>query len=55
MIFTGEPENSMNTPLIIFDTDMDTDCDDAGALAILYEYVKRQKAELLGHMVIWKL
>ena len=35
-------------PFIIFDTDMDTDCDDAGALAILYEYVKRGKAELLG-------
>lgn len=38
----------MNKPLIIFDTDMDTDCDDAGALALLYEYVCRDKAELLG-------
>lgn len=35
-------------PMVIFDTDMDTDCDDAGALAIVYEYVKRGKAELLG-------
>ncbi len=35
-------------PLIIFDTDMDTDCDDAGALAMLYEYAKRGKADLLG-------
>lgn len=35
-------------PLVIFDTDMDTDCDDAGALALLYEYVKRGRAELLG-------
>lgn len=35
-------------PLLIFDTDMDTDCDDAGALALLYEFVKRGKAELLG-------
>ena len=35
-------------PLIIFDTDMDTDCDDAGALALMFEYVKREKAELLG-------
>lgn len=34
--------------LIIYDTDMDTDCDDAGALAIIYEYVKREKAVLLG-------
>ena len=35
-------------PLLIFDTDMDTDCDDAGALALLLEYVKRGKADLLG-------
>ena len=35
-------------PLLIYDTDMDTDCDDAGALAVIYEYVKRGKAELLG-------
>ncbi|MBQ9959269.1 MAG: nucleoside hydrolase, partial [Oscillospiraceae bacterium] len=34
--------------LIIFDTDMDTDCDDAGALALMFEYVKRGRAELLG-------
>ena len=27
---------------------MDTDCDDVGALAIIYEYVKSGKAELLG-------
>lgn len=33
---------------IIYDTDMDTDCDDAGALAILYEYAKQGKAEVLG-------
>ena len=30
-------------PVIIFDTDMDTDCDDAGALAILLEYAKKDK------------
>ncbi|MBQ4044704.1 MAG: hypothetical protein IJD06_11990 [Clostridia bacterium] len=35
-------------PIILYDTDMDTDCDDAGALAILYEYVRRDKAELAG-------
>lgn len=40
--------SEQNKPLIIFDTDMDTDCDDAGALAIIYEYVKREKAELIG-------
>ena len=35
-------------PLILFDTDMDTDYDDAGALALLLEYVKKGKADLLG-------
>ncbi len=35
-------------PLIIYDTDMDTDCDDAGAFAIIAEYVKRGKAQLYG-------
>lgn len=38
----------MENPLIIFDTDMDTDCDDAGALGLLLEFVKSGKAELLG-------
>ncbi|MBQ6148724.1 MAG: nucleoside hydrolase [Oscillospiraceae bacterium] len=33
-------------PVIIFDTDMDTDCDDAGALAILLEYAKKDKADV---------
>ena len=33
-------------PLILFDTDMDTDCDDAGALAILIEYAKHEKADI---------
>lgn len=35
-------------PLLIFDTDMDTDCDDAGALGLLLNYVKAGKADLLG-------
>ena len=33
---------------IIYDTDMDCDCDDVGALALVLEYVKAEKAELLG-------
>lgn len=37
-----------NKPLIIFDTDMDTDCDDVGALAILLEAHKLKKIELYG-------
>ncbi len=38
----------MENEKILFDTDMDTDCDDAGALAMLLEYVKAGRAELLG-------
>ncbi len=38
----------MKKPLIIFDTDMDTDCDDAGALGLILEYVRAGWAELLG-------
>jgi len=33
---------------IIFDTDMGSDCDDAGALAILHVYADRGLAEILG-------
>jgi inosine-uridine nucleoside N-ribohydrolase len=40
------------TPVrIIFDTDMDTDCDDAGALAILHTLADRGEAEILGTLV----
>lgn len=38
----------LNQPLIIFDTDMDTDCDDAGALAILLEAHNQKKIKLSG-------
>ena len=37
-----------NKPLIIFDTDMDTDCDDVGALAMLLTAHTSKKIELLG-------
>lgn len=33
---------------ILFDTDMGSDCDDAGALALLHTYVDEGKAELIG-------
>lgn len=36
---------------VIFDTDMDTDCDDAGALAILHALADRGEAEILGTVV----
>jgi len=33
---------------IIFDTDMGSDCDDVGALALLHQYALEGKAEILG-------
>lgn len=33
---------------IIFDTDMGSDCDDVGALALLHSYADQGKAEILG-------
>jgi len=36
---------------VIFDTDMATDCDDAGALAMLHTLVDRGEAELLATLV----
>ena len=36
---------------IIFDTDMDTDCDDAGALAILHALADRGEVEILATVV----
>lgn len=35
-------------PLIILDTDMGSDCDDVGAMALLHQYVNQGKARLLG-------
>jgi inosine-uridine nucleoside N-ribohydrolase len=36
---------------IIFDTDMDTDCDDAGALAVLHVLADRGECTILGTIV----
>jgi hypothetical protein len=36
---------------VIFDTDMDTDCDDAGALAVLHALANRGEAEILATVV----
>jgi inosine-uridine nucleoside N-ribohydrolase len=33
---------------IILDSDIDTDCDDAGALAVLHNFANRKEAEILG-------
>jgi hypothetical protein len=36
---------------IILERDMDTDCDDAGALAVLHALADRGECEILGTMV----
>ncbi|HSI62542.1 MAG TPA: nucleoside hydrolase, partial [Candidatus Saccharimonadia bacterium] len=38
-------------PKILFDTDMDTDCDDAGAMAVLHALADRGECEILGTVV----
>ena len=38
----------MTKPLILFDTDMESDCDDAGALALLLNACRTGEAQLLG-------
>ena len=43
----GKQEGSKATN-IIFDTDMGSDCDDVGALALLNVYADREEAEILG-------
>ncbi len=41
--------NTSDKPIkIIFDTDMGSDCDDAGALALLHQYADQGKAEIIG-------
>lgn len=52
LIFFTSCHKSQNSnsesPKIIFDTDMGSDCDDAGALALLHAYADSGKAELIG-------
>ena len=38
----------------IFDTDLGSDCDDCGALAILCDAVKKGNADLLADCRLWK-
>ncbi|MDD4425039.1 MAG: hypothetical protein PHS40_03855, partial [Mariniphaga sp.] len=45
----GQTDNPKNeSEKIIFDTDMGSDCDDVGALALLHHYADLGKAEILG-------
>jgi len=41
-------KNQSNIPKIIFDTDMGSDCDDVGALALLHVFADQRKAEILS-------
>ncbi|MGB3586513.1 MAG: nucleoside hydrolase [Tunicatimonas sp.] len=41
-------QNAPSTPRIILDTDMGSDCDDVGALALLNEYANQGKVEIVG-------
>lgn len=46
---TNDIRNSAEIPVkIIFDTDMGSDCDDVGALALLHAYADLGKAEIIG-------
>src|ERR1035437_801616 len=40
--------DSASPPIIIFDTDMGSDVDDAGALAVLHKLVDHGEAEIAG-------
>ena len=45
---SGALPDSRNTPAIVFDTDIGTDVDDAGALAVLHILADRGEAEILA-------
>lgn len=44
----GKKSSDLQPVKIIFDTDMGSDCDDAGALALLHVFADEGKAEILG-------
>lgn len=44
----GDPPAPADPVRVIFDTDMGSDCDDVGALAVLHVYADRGQAEILG-------
>ncbi|QIF01527.1 nucleoside hydrolase [Roseimicrobium sp. ORNL1] len=47
----GHAQSSSPIPKILFDTDMDTDCDDAGAMAVLHALADRGECEILATVV----
>lgn len=48
---SAEPERQVAPVKVIFDTDMDSDCDDVGALAVLHALADRGEAEILATVV----
>ncbi len=51
LLFTLTHTGQAEPVRIIFDTDMDTDCDDTGALAMLHALADRGEAEILATLV----
>jgi hypothetical protein len=47
----GQTQSPRVIPKILFDTDMDTDCDDAGAMAVLHALADRGECEILATVV----
>jgi hypothetical protein len=44
----AQAQRASSVPRVILDTDMGSDCDDVGALALLNEYANQGKAEVVG-------
>ena len=51
VLFVFQPVFVLGQVPVIFDTDMDTDCDDAGALAILHALADKGEADILATVV----
>lgn len=54
-VLVGSPATAQAQPAapvrVIFDTDMETDCDDAGAIAVLHALADRRECEILATVV----
>ena len=48
LLLAASPAHAADVPRIIFDTDMATDCDDAGALAVLHVLANQGECEILA-------
>ena len=50
LAWSNPKSNAALAPKVIFDTDMGSDCDDVGALALLHAYADMGKVEIVGCM-----